>query len=250
MGERGGIRLMAGIAAVAACLLLSDCAPEAASTSPSPIAATPTPKGSPSQKCPSSEGGVCLGEVPAGTYSTKSFRPRLTYTVPDGWSNLEDLPGNFLLVPPAYSLEGVNAGTSDYIGVYASVVPAMNCESEAPPGVERSPAAIVDWLSGHPGLVLESQVVSVGGLDGMMAEMRVAPDWTEGCSYSNGRPIVPFLTGRPPSAFDHNLPEGQAIRLYLLSSGTDVLGIEVLDVADAQHFDEYQFVVDAFAFDG
>ena len=71
--------------------------------------------------CPNSEGGQCLGKLKAGTHKTVVFRPTLTYTVPAGWTNFEDTPGNFLLVPARGALPGVNAGTSDFIGVYTSV---------------------------------------------------------------------------------------------------------------------------------
>src|SRR6476659_4891283 len=47
--------------------------------------------------CPNSHGGTCLGTIPAGTYTTTTFRPPITYTIPQRWTNGEDLPGNFLL---------------------------------------------------------------------------------------------------------------------------------------------------------
>jgi hypothetical protein len=63
---------------------------------------------------------VCVGALEASTiYKTKSSDLPLTYQVPEpGWSNDEDLPGDFLLVPPRSDLSGVNAGTSDFIRVY------------------------------------------------------------------------------------------------------------------------------------
>jgi hypothetical protein len=47
--------------------------------------------------CPFVDGGTCLEAIDAGTYTTTTFQPSITYTVPDGWLNREDLPGNFLL---------------------------------------------------------------------------------------------------------------------------------------------------------
>ena len=73
----------------------------------------------------------------AGTYATTEFQAGVAYTVPDGWANYEDLPGNFLLVPPSGTLEGVNAGTSDYIGMYDGIAPASaNCDEVPEPGIE------------------------------------------------------------------------------------------------------------------
>jgi hypothetical protein len=56
-----------------------------------------------------------LGALTAGTYKTRVFHPAISYTVPDGWKNFEDTPGNFLLVPPDGNLPGVNGGTSDLV---------------------------------------------------------------------------------------------------------------------------------------
>ena len=67
-----------------------------------------TESASPPPECPNPEGQACLGELAPGTYTTVVFTPTLTYTVPSGWSNFEDTPGNFLLVPTRGSLPGVN----------------------------------------------------------------------------------------------------------------------------------------------
>ena len=83
--------------------------------------------------CPNPEGGPqnhCLGPLDPGAYTTTMFEPTLTYSVPQGWSNMEDLRGNFLLLPPGGALDGVNAGTSDYLGVYTSVVPPGHCNGQ------------------------------------------------------------------------------------------------------------------------
>ena len=65
--------------------------------------------------------GTCLGEVSAGTHSTSSMRPALTYTVPVGWTNSGDLPGFFGLIPPGGDYTGVDGGQSDYINVATSI---------------------------------------------------------------------------------------------------------------------------------
>src|SRR5580765_9003049 len=66
--------------------------------------------------CPNPNGGACLGPMAAGQHTTTRFQPQLTYTVPSGWSNLEDYVGNYLLVPPGVTLAGLQAETSDFIG--------------------------------------------------------------------------------------------------------------------------------------
>jgi hypothetical protein len=62
-----------------------------------------------------------LGALSAGTYSSSVFQPAITYRVPAGWGNFEDLPGNLLLIPPGGKLSGVDPGTSDYVGVYPRI---------------------------------------------------------------------------------------------------------------------------------
>ena len=53
---------------------------------------------------------------------------------------------------PSGTLEGVNAGTSDYIGVYDGVAPASaNCDEAPEPGIETTPEAMADWYASLPG---------------------------------------------------------------------------------------------------
>ncbi|MBA3800760.1 MAG: hypothetical protein H0X18_17025 [Geodermatophilaceae bacterium] len=122
-------------------------APTATASAPASTPERATPSAA---TCPNSVefGGACLGELAAGTYSTTVFTTQLTYTVPDGWANFEDLPGNFLLVPPSGTLEGVNADISDFIGVYDGVAPASaNCDEAPEPGVETTPESMANWYA-------------------------------------------------------------------------------------------------------
>ena len=200
--------------------------------------------------CPNVEGGSCLGPVAAGTYTTTVFRPTLTYTVPDGWSNFEDTPGNFLLVPPSYDLPGVNAGTSDFIGVYSTIAAPNGCEAGRAPGVGSSPEALNEWFQEHPGLDVTSTPTTIGGRSGFVLDVRMRPDWSTACPYSNGTPVVPMLVGIGRSGLDHNVGAGQAWRLYLLSNAGGTMAIEVDDIADAGHLDAYARIVEAMVFKG
>ena len=127
--------------AVAAAVVLGSCGNDRSGNEPKPsetAVARETP--SPAPECPNDEGGACLGALQAGSYETTVFGPAITYRVPDGWANYEDTPGNFLLVPPGDDLEGVNAETSDYIGVYTAVAPTRSsCSERAAPGASRRP---------------------------------------------------------------------------------------------------------------
>lgn len=189
--------------------------------------------------CPNPDGGgACLGTLRAGTYETKVFRPRLTYTVPAGWSNFEDLPGNFLLVPPRNTLKGVNAGTSDSIGVYTSIAAAApGCAAGRSRTVARTPTAIARWIGHHPGLDASTPATaSVGGLHGLVLDVRQTRGWKKTCPYSKGTPTVQLISGVRPSGLAHNVPpRPYTYRLYLLARRHATLAIEVSVVSGGSH---------------
>lgn len=168
----------------------------------------------------------------AGTYQTTTFHPAITYTVPTGWSNFEDLPGNFLLVPPSGNLPGVNAGTSDYIGIYTSIgAAAPRCRDGYAPGVGFTPKAIAHWLRTKRGLVTTRPIAaSVGGLHGLRLDIQLSSTWKKTCPYSNGKPTIQLITGVPPSGLVHNMQRHLTIRLYLLRYRAGTLAVEVDDV--------------------
>ena len=252
--------MRAGIIVTAAALVLvagcgsrtsSDQAVSADTASP---AGTPTSASAP-PPCPNPDGQACLGQIEAGTYDTRLFQPPLEYTVPAGWANYEDTPGNFLLVPPTGSLRGVDAATSDFIGVYTSVLAHANrCPSVQAPGVDKTPAAIMRWLRRDPAFRASTPSrVTIGGLHGYVTTLRMSPSWTMTCPYSHGAPIAPLTVGSVSTYLDHNLVPGQATRLYLLAhddanNQSAALAIEVVDIKDAGHLAAYSGLVRRFAF--
>jgi hypothetical protein len=177
------------------------------------------------------------------------FHPAVTYTVPAGWKNFEDTPGNFLLVPPDGNLAGVNGGTSDFIGIYTSVGPPNGCEEGVAPGVLATPAGYRGWATDQPGFRNPGfRHVSVGGLSGLVADLRLARGWSKPCFYSNGLPVQPMITGLGVSSLDHNVLPGQVTRLYLMNYLGGALAIEVVDIKDAHHLPAYSKVVRALRF--
>lgn len=169
--------------------------------------------------CPNPDGGVCLGQVDGGTYTTESFSPAITYTIPDGWSNLEDLPGNFLLEKP---------GDTRYLGIYQNVRAPAECEEEWVESVGGSVDDLVAWYTTHPGLVTsEPEQVTVGGLNGVFLDISLDPSWDVTCSYSEGQPIVPFIIGNGTSQVHHVILPGFEERLYLLEWEGGNVAIEV-----------------------
>jgi hypothetical protein len=225
--------------------------PSEATPSPSAVASA-IPSVSRPPGCPNQEGGPCLGTLTAGTYSTRIFLPRITYTVPAGWQNLEDLPGNFLLVPPGYDLAGVNEGESEMIGIYSSVVASSReCHADgqpaqAMPGVAVTPDAIAAEFDKRPGVVsTTSQPAAVGGLSGLVLDLSLTDGWTGTCFNAI---YVPLINGVAPSGFDHGLSPHETMRLYLLSTATGVLAIEVRDYSAGAHLDGYSTIVDQIRF--
>jgi hypothetical protein len=189
------------------------------------------------------------GTLAAGTYSTRVFHPAITYTVPAGWKNYEDTPGNFLLVPPRGNLPGVNGGTSDFIGIYSSVAAPKGCEDGTAPGILATPVGYRGWAAHQPGFRNPRfRSVSVGGPSGIVADLRLARGWTKTCIYSDGLPVQPLITGLGVSALDHNVLPGQVTRLYLLDYLEGALAIEVVDIKDAHHLPEYDKLIQTLRF--
>jgi len=191
------------------------------------------------QACGNPEGGACVGALtPGRPYRTTVFRPNLRYSVPTrGWRNYEDNPGNFLLVPPRNTLAGVNAETSDFIGVDTSIAAARftdlpTCAIDRVPGVPNTPAAIAQWIKRQPLLRVGGPTAStVGGLRGLRVDVRVKPGaklptCTEGAESFT---VFVLFLGLPPSSLEHGVVANATMRLYLLRYGSGTLAIEVND---------------------
>jgi hypothetical protein len=191
--------------------------------------------------CSNPEGGssnTCLDELSAGRHETSTFAPALSYDVPADWSNLEDLPGNFLLLPPGSMLAGVNPGTSDFLGVYSSVAAPEQCKGNADLSVERTPEALVEYLQGLGALtVSDPQPVTIGGLSGLRVDLTfhdVAAD--QACHLQDeqfgGGVFVDVIVGSGRSSLVHSVAAGYPLEMVFLQHGSDLLAIEV---ADAPH---------------
>ncbi len=171
--------------------------------------------------CPYGEdGGVCLGPLGEGTYSSTSFAPDLRYTVPGGWENAQDRSGNFVLQ---------KTGDVRYLAVYQNVKAPAECEDVPAPGVGTSVEELTEWYTTHPGLVVTEPVeVTVGGLTGVFLDISLDPSWDVTCEFSEGRPVVPFLLKDDPMSYAHHviLP-GFEERLYILEWFGGNVAIEV-----------------------
>jgi len=209
----------------------------AAATSPSetPIATPPPPS------CPNGEGGSCLGPLrPGKPYTTVEFSPAITYEAPsEGWRNFEDLYGNFLLVPPGNDLEGVDAGTSDYISVFRGVLPTTltspRCGADWPLGTEAGPTPqeMVNYYRSQKNLdVSNVHKAKVGGRSGVVLDLQAAPGLPLDHCREGGTKVEvnQVISGIEGSSFDHGVINDMTMRLYLLRDHERVMGIEITDI--------------------
>ena len=227
-------------------------APPATDTSSSPTvepsAASPSSEARPA--CPNPHGGNCLGELEAGTYETTTFIAGLTYTVPAGWGNYEDLPGNFLLVPPDSTLADGDAGTGEYIGVYEGVaVPGgpPKCIETPDPLYDRTVNGIVEGLSAREGLVITGpEPITIGELEGVVLDLSLVEGYTGTCPFApDSQPVMPILVGTGPAGFHHVLTPHFDMRLYLLPGPPNTpFAIEVIDVPGRQSIEELSAIVE------
>jgi hypothetical protein len=239
--------LVVGLAITAGCGSASSSPTNSAT--PPPVTATAA-AASERPTCPASDGGACLGPLTAGTYSTELFVPQVTYTVPAGWGNLEDLPGNFMLLPPGSDLEGVNAGTSDYLGIYSNVTLAAPCAEPRP--TAKGPAAMAAYIATHPEFTTSNEhPATVGRLSGVVLDIKLAKTWKKACVLPDGGPAANLITGLAPSGLDHSIGGPLVMRLYLLSDGSEVRAVELDDaLSGGAHLRTLDAIVKSVRFAG
>jgi hypothetical protein len=131
-------------------------------TAKSSLSPTPTPVGF----CVR---GPCLGPLAAGSYTATEPLTPFDYTVPDGWRNIFNTAGGYVL----QHLDGTPAG-----GIYAfldlQAADQTGCRKAPEPGVGQSVDDLVAWLAALPGLSMTPPTpISLGGLDGVTFDLTV-----------------------------------------------------------------------------
>jgi hypothetical protein len=220
--------------------------------SSSAAAGSPATSAAPANGCPNVDGGACRGTLPAGTYHTIEFSPQISYTLPKGWGELEDTPGNFLLIPPGGALAGVDPGTSDYVGVYSGIAAGSSdcATSGAAPEVGTTPAKIAaHWANLSTVTATKPRTVTVGGLHGLVLDLtpnlsaKACKEPTSAYGYQS------LLVGVGPASLDHGLIKGLHLRVYLLTEPDDsTLAIEIDDVHGGGGLAAYSKVAEALKF--
>ena len=198
---------------------------------------TPTPTAS-SDQCPYADGAQCRGPLAAGgPYKTRLFVPVFSLEVDEGWDNTVDNPNEYLIMR-----SGPGAQPSQ-TGIYILrdvAIQAATCEDKPEPGVGRMPSEMGDYLRNHVGLATtEPEAVNVGGLDGVMIEVSLAPSWTQTCHYSEGQPNVPLFWGADAdSGLEWSIGPSAKSRFYILAmpGGGNVL-IDISAYPDGAEFE-------------
>ena len=165
--------------------------------------------------------------LPAGTYTSKSFTPALTFTVPDGWENSADSPAYLQLRP----LGDENVG----IHIFRNPV-AMSQDRTCPlavePGVGPTSFDLVKWLRERPGLIVSAPgLATVGGLNGTVIDIGIVDGWKASCPFANGLPAVPLFF-QPPDGYRWVVAGDERLRLYVLDvpgGGLIIVDIDAFD---------------------
>lgn len=190
--------------------------------------------------CPNGDGGTCRGPLEPGTYQTKMFNPPITYTVPAGWTNFEDLFGSFLLFEQRDSQDADMAGGS-YLGIYRNVrAAAANCDEAPQPGIGATPQAMVSWFRTVPHLIVSKpKKVSVGGLTGLQVDVSAGRK-TDNCHFG-GHPAIPLIVGDGTSSSLHHVAVKEIdVRLIILAWQEGNVTLEITNAKEQHSAVEYR----------
>ncbi len=203
---------------------------------------------------------TCLGEVPAGTWTSTfldlrndvaQLKPRgaygqLRYTVPNGWANAGDWPDSYDLVPAAeYARSGGDPGGASRHGIYTAARPAAwdappDCSVKIGAGVGRSPADLAARIAGRPGVVTSTpESITIGSHSGKVLDIHLQDGWTRTCP-GEKTPSAPILANASGSAASWTwaVAAGERMRLILLDiGGGNTVAIAVDDTASPSRFD-------------
>lgn len=168
--------------------------------------------------------GACRGVLKAGTYSSRMFTPKLTYTVPGGgWANYHDDNVIFSLAPPGVSLTKAKSITDVILALTTVQAPKMTCSPVANAKVPQTVRGIVRWLVHQKRLKTTApQRVKIGGLKGYSLTVRAARGRGLHCGGPASVPVI-FPTNDPNGEF--SLRANERAKLYLLTFETLPLAI-------------------------
>jgi hypothetical protein len=194
-------------------------------------------------------GSASPGVTPsASLLASEVFYPAFTYTLPDGWTVSHDLGPIFRFLPTGFTNDDFDSGGTDGITLISSVtVSKIECD-ETDPSIGVDADSIAAALLSRPGLVATKLDTSVGGLPGVVLEIRLDPKWTHpGCG--GGAPGVALI--HSPS-YDQGIGGKTLIQIYLApipgSTSHAAVAIEVDDLTGGSHIDSLSKIVSGIRF--
>jgi hypothetical protein len=164
------------VVAIGIGMIASACGGVSTATQNGPLA-TPTAKPTPTADLPGE-----ANKIPAGTYRTHDFEPRMLLTLPDRvWGNDEDLPQFLVLYSQGTDAEKINRCTLLFLS------PTQVFDPNATGKLDTVPADLIARLQSHPYLTTHADgSTKVGGLDGVQLSFSVTA----------GKPFPDYAFGR------------------------------------------------------
>lgn len=192
----------------------------------------------------------CAGPLTAGEHVSANFVLALTFTTPDGWVNVRD-------IPRTYGIEtdlGVVAPI-EVMGLNAIAEQTDACGPVRKPGVGSSVEDLIAAVGSHPGLVATDPVAAeIDGFKGQSIDFGVKAPWDKRCpAIDPDFPVVLILTdtGEPPGR-TIGYTVNQRVRWTVLDVRGETIIVELVGPAGGSEFtsslEAAQVVVDTFKF--
>lgn len=244
---------------VCAALLLAVAACSPASTSvssppstPPPAAASIAPSTSVSAAVSATRLAGFAKKLDAGTYVFDNATPNVTMRVPAEWYLSEAMPRHFGLHPD-------NVLDDESLRVWYDMriaSGARGCPEEPALGTGHRALDLIQAYESDDRLITTTpQRISVGGLQGSVISVGVAPGWKQACPFTKGIPGVPLflddnVEGEP--AF-WGVTDPERLRLMILDDGHGSNVIVMLDSTNGKTLDDLEAtvrpVLDTFRFE-
>jgi hypothetical protein len=181
------------------------------------------------------------GILPAGSYSSESFRPGFTFSVPEGWVNDTDVTDYFTLFPdtPANEAEFARSGALAHgfiMGLRSD--PWFICEPFGT-AVGETADEVVASLSANEALADPEAVdIAIGGLTGKQVTVQLDPDWTGSCPPEPENPTLDF-EAMQQRALMLDGPRGLIVIFLgsLHSAGHEAFLAEAMPIIESFQFD-------------
>jgi len=192
----------------------------------------------------------CAGPLTAGEHVSANFLQGLTFTVPDGWVNVRD-------IPRTYGLEtdlGVVAPI-EVMRLNAIAEQTDTCGPVRKAGVGSSVQDLIAAVQSHPGLTSTDPVAAeIDGFTGQSIDFSVKAPWNKRCQEIDPDfPVVLLLTdtGEPPGrAIGYTV--NQRVRWTVVDVRGEAIIVELVGPAKGSEFtsslEGAQAVVDTFKF--